>query len=34
MSARYASEYELVRDLPSYIYLAGALTCKGDLYRI
>ncbi len=32
--ARYASERELVQDLPSHIYLTGILTCKGDLYRI
>ena len=33
VSARYASEHELVRDLPSHIHLTGILTCKGDLYR-
>jgi hypothetical protein len=33
VSAPYASENELVRELPSHIYLTGILTCKGDLYR-
>ena len=32
--ARYASGHELIRDLPSHIYLTGVLTCKGHLYRI
>ena len=32
--ARYTSEHELVRDLPSHIYLTDTLTCKGDLHRI
>ena len=32
VSARYASEHKLVRDLPSHVHLAVILTCKGDLY--
>jgi hypothetical protein len=33
-SVCFGTEHELVRDLPSHIYLIGILTCKGDLYRI
>jgi hypothetical protein len=29
----YAPRYELVQELHSYIYLAGILTCKGDIRR-
>ena len=29
--AWYASELELVRDLPSHFYLTGILTCKDNL---
>src|SRR6266436_7903712 len=32
VSARHASEPELIPELPSHIYLSGILACKSDLY--